>query len=124
MWNLTNGTRAMSPHRWDSHPLNAYKEMSESLIVMPDKLPQSPAIEIYRATAVIPAMNQSTAPKHPKKRFLEAATAQIQQEHSRVQSKEDNSALMQLAEMCVYYQKATVPPRFHLNHSFRHLFVI
>ena len=111
MWNLTNGTRTMSPHHWQNHPLNAYKEMSESLIVMPDRLPESPAIEIYRARAVIPAVT-STAPKHPKKRFLEAATAQLQLEQP--QKKEDNSALMQLAEMCVYYQKANVSPRFRL----------
>lgn len=115
MWNLTNGTRATSPHRWDNHHLNVYKEMSESLIVMPDRLPQTPrpAVEIYRARAVIPAV-QSAAPKHPKKRFLEAATAQLQLEQPERRQKEDNSALMQLAEMCVIYQKASAPARSQL----------
>ena len=58
----------------------------------------------------------SRAPKPPKKRFLESAVAQqlllqqqqqqVQVEHHSGNKTEDNSALMQLAEMCVVYQKS------------------
>ena len=58
-------------------------------------------------------MSGNSAPKPPKKRFLEAAVAhqklmQQQEEQQQMQSgakAEDNSALMQLAEMCVLYRK-------------------
>lgn len=95
--------------------------MESPLIIMPDKLSGDDAeIGILRARAVIPAVNivTSAAPKPPKKRFLEAAAAAHElEEQQRLQQKqvenkgrtdgEDNSALMQLAEMCVYYQASS-----------------
>lgn len=116
MWNLTSRPRAASPHCWTNHShLGVYKDSMDSpLIIMPEKLSEDTTI--LRARAVIPAAVNisSAAPKPPKKRFLEAAAAaheleeqqrlqQQQQEKGRAGG-EDNSALMQLAEMCVYYQ--------------------
>lgn len=118
MWNLTSRPRAVSPHRWTNHSIGVYKDSMDSpLIIMPEKLSDETQIGgILRARTVIPATVNisSTAPKPPKKRFLEAAAAaheleeqqrlqQQQQEKGRAGG-EDNSALMQLAEMCVYYQ--------------------
>ncbi|XP_046440048.1 uncharacterized protein LOC124191092 isoform X3 [Daphnia pulex] len=116
MWNLTTRPRAGDPHCWTnrSTSIGAYKEIDNSLIMMPDKLNEDAHISILRARAVIPSMNISSAPKPPKKRFLEAAAAhqleeqqRLEQEQQELKSRasgEDNSALMQLAEMCVYYQ--------------------
>lgn len=55
---------------------------------------------------VIPSAVSVSSRLPPKKRFLEAAAQQQQQEklENRAKSVEDNSALMHLAEMCVYYQ--------------------
>ena len=113
MWNLTmSRPRPASPHRWTNRSIEVYKEVD---IMMPDKLGEDAQIGILRARAVIPAVNiSSSAPKPPKKRFLEAAAAheeqqrlleqeQLQERSSNTKT-EDNSALMQLAEMCVYYQ--------------------
>lgn len=131
MWNLTSRPRAVSPHRWTSHSIEVYKDIDRSLIMMPDKLSQDSPMGILRARAVIPSVNISSAPKPPKKRFLEAAAAyqleeqqkleqqqqellqQQQQQLQQLQTEkgkttgEDNSALMQLAEMCVYYQASS-----------------
>ncbi len=69
-------------------------------------------------TPVVSVLSSSNAaPKPPKKRFLEAAAAaqQKQEEVKAGQEKKagaDNSALMQLAEMCVYYQKSGQPARY------------
>lgn len=117
MWNLTSRPMAVSPHRWTNHSIGVYKDMD---IMMPDKLSEDAQIGILRARAVIPAVNiSSCAPKPPKKRFLEAAAAhqleeqqrlleqEQQQEKSGSNRTEDNSALMQLAEMCVYYQASS-----------------
>ncbi|KAI9557110.1 hypothetical protein GHT06_016908 [Daphnia sinensis] len=114
MWNLTNRPRAGDPHCWTNHTnIETYKEMGSPLIIMPDKLNQDSQISVLRARAVIPTVNISSAPKPPKKRFLEAAAAhQLEEQQKREREQqdkskanaEDNSALMQLAEMCVYYQ--------------------
>ncbi|KAK4015177.1 hypothetical protein OUZ56_030164 [Daphnia magna] len=114
MWNLTNRPRAGDPHCWTNRTnIETYKEMGSPLIIMPDKLNQDSQISVLRARAVIPTVNISSAPKPPKKRFLEAAAAhQLEEQQKREKEQqdksktnaEDNSALMQLAEMCVYYQ--------------------
>lgn len=75
-------------------------------------------------TPVVGVLSSSNAaPKPPKKRFLEAAAAAQQQQEEVKAGQEkkagrpgetpaaDNSALMQLAEMCVYYQKSGQPAR-------------
>jgi len=83
----------------------------------------SPPMEIVYnkeliVTPVVSVLSSSNAaPKPPKKRFLEAAAAaqQKQEEVKAGQEKKagaDNSALMQLAEMCVYYQKSGQPARY------------
>lgn len=112
MWNLTSRPRAISPHHWTKHSIGVYKDVDNPIIIMPDKLSEDTEIGVLRARAVVPAVSISNAPKPPKKRFLEAAAA-LQLEEQRLQQQqrdkagdEDNSALMQLAEMCVYYQTA------------------
>lgn len=127
MWNLTSRPRAVSPHRWTNHSIDVFQDMNSSLIVMPERLDQDAQMGILRTRTVIPSVN-SSAPKPPKKRFLEAAAAyqleeqeklkqqqqqmqlQLQQQEQTIKGKttgEDNSALMQLAEMCVYYQASS-----------------
>lgn len=89
---------------------------------------------------VLPVVKISQAPKPPKKRFLEAAAAaqqQLEQEQLRqeqqlqqqqqqhlqpyaVGGEEDNSALMQLAEMCVIYQKSGLVNGLRLVEPFQH----
>ena len=77
MWNLTSRPRSGDPHCWTNRTprIGTYKEIDNSLIMMPDKLNEDAEISILRARAVIPTI--------------------------------DNSALMQLAEMCVYYQASS-----------------
>lgn len=114
MWNLTSRPRAGDPHCWTNRTnIETYKEMDSPLIIMTDKFNENSQISLLRARAAIPTVNISSAPKPPKKRFLEAAAAhQLEEQQKRIQeeqdksraSGEDNSALMQLAEMCVYYQ--------------------
>ena len=97
MWNLTNRPLPVNPPRWAINPTIAvYKEeLNEPLIMMPGD------------RVVIPSAVSVSSRLPPKKRFLEAAAQQQQQEklENRAKSVEDNSALMHLAEMCVYYQK-------------------
>lgn len=99
MWNLTSRPLPVSPPRWAINPSIAVfkEELNEPLIIVPDE------------RAVIPSAVSITSRLPPKKRFLEAAAQQQQQQEqleTNSKTAEDNSALMHLAEMCVYYQKS------------------
>ena len=117
MWNLTSRPRAGDLHCWTNRTpsIGTYKDIDNSLVMMPDKLNEDAQISVLRTRTVMPSINISSAPKPPKKRFLEAAAAHQLEEQQRLEQEqkqgkvngEDSSALMQLAEMCVYYQASS-----------------